>query len=73
MKLYILKQRKDVDYDETGAVVVRANSPRTARAIASQVKGDEGSDAWLDPKRTSCSELRADGPAAVVCRDFRAG
>jgi hypothetical protein len=60
-------------YDCTYSVVVRAKDEGQARELAAGVAGGEGADAWRDPELTSCSPLKAAGPAEVVLQDFLAG
>jgi hypothetical protein len=62
-----------VIYDANNGFVIRAETEQHAREIASQQRGDEGSSTWLDPRRSSCRELTADGPTEVIIRDFNAG
>lgn len=75
MKLYILSRLHTASYDEARAMVIRAKSPMTARKIASQHRGDEGSgsrgsELWLNSAETSCTELKADGPEEMIIWDF---
>lgn len=78
MKLYILKPReKDPNwepwYDKTFGVVVRANSVKEAREIASSKgRGGEGSKVWLTSKHVICEELKQDGEAGLILQDFAA-
>ncbi len=53
--------------------VVRAENEEAARALAADEAGDEGGDAWSDPKFTTCERLEDNGEAEVVIRDFCAG
>ena len=32
--------------------------------------GDEGPDAWLSGRTSTCVELRADGPAGVILESY---
>lgn len=91
MALWLLERVEDesADYDETQAIVVRANSEAQARKVASEPYdevriptehiiyftpyGDEGKAPWLDTSRTTCTRLDARGPAKFIIRDFRAG
>lgn len=77
MNLYIL-DRLDADdtgvtYDAYDGHVIRAESESDARRLASECRGDEGPDVWLDPSRSSCMVLAADGPPGVILSDFHAG
>jgi len=53
--------------------VVRAMTEDDARKHAMREAGDEGDDAWLDDKLTSCQELSADGEPGIVLKDFLTG
>jgi hypothetical protein len=69
-------------WDETHGFVVRAKTEADARRIVT-IKGGreeffnpygaEGPGAWLDPSETSCVLIDADGPDAIILRDFNAG
>jgi hypothetical protein len=75
MKLWILKRLTDrPQFDVNDGFVIRAETAEDARVIASQQRGgDEGARTWLEPERSSCCELTADGPPEVVLTDFNAG
>ncbi len=83
MKLFLLRPIADEaknhgskapwTYDCSYGVVVRAKDEQQARLLAASVSGDEGTQAWLDAELTSCSPLKATGPAGVVLQDFMAG
>jgi hypothetical protein len=49
--------------------VVRAESEDKARSLAASKCGDEGPDAWLSGRNSTCVELLADGPAEVIMED----
>ena len=70
MKLYVLRRLDPARYDEAREMVVRARSSSVARKIASEYRGDEGEDAWLNPEDSSCRELKADGPEEKIVCDF---
>ena len=53
--------------------VVRAETEEQARQWASKAHGDEGEDAWLSEKYSSCIELEAEEKAGIVIQDFLAG
>lgn len=54
--------------------VVRAESEREARELASKECGDEGPDSWTDSCFSSCEVISAsDGDAEVLMTDFLAG
>ena len=46
--------------------VVRALHEDGARTLAAKQAGDEGPDAWLSSRLSSCVELKPDGPSEVV-------
>lgn len=56
--------------DHAQGFVIRASSPRAARKIAAANKGDEEESVWLDPKYSTCSELKTEGKAEVILRDY---
>jgi hypothetical protein len=85
MKLWLLKALDDWDpwYDTCEGFVVRAETEEHTREIAQQHEGCEnpqyshhlltdirGSSPWLDPSKTSCVELVAEGKPGLVLRDF---
>lgn len=59
-------------YDKAFGFVVRAETENEARRMAQEQSGDEGDTAWLSSEFSTCTELTADGEAAVVIRDFAA-
>jgi hypothetical protein len=75
MKLWILKRIEEHHqwWDCVAETVVRAESAKAARLLASTSAGAEGSEVWLDPKRSSCRRLREDGPAKVILEDCPPG
>lgn len=60
-------------YDCANGFVIEAETEQEARKIASDAHGDEGANAWLDPKWTYCNELKPDGEPGIWMRDFHAG
>jgi hypothetical protein len=68
MRFYILKAKDSVDYDETRSMIVRANSGKEARFIASAVHSR-----WLDSKQSTCKSLRLIGPPAIILEDILEG
>ena len=74
LRLYALDRSTTTSgYDEAFGFVVRAISAREARRLASEQAGDEGADAWLDSKKSTCEILRDRGKVGVIIRDFNAG
>lgn len=77
MKLWLLRPMEDNNlwdpwYDKCFGFVVRAESEEEARKIVgSSIEfGDEGKEAWLDPKNSTCVELTIEGKEEVIIRDF---
>lgn len=75
-KLEIIGLRSTM-YDRFHSMVIRASSEEAARSMARANAADSGPvigarecDEWLDPERTSCVLLEADGPAGIICSDF---
>ena len=76
MKLWLLERTSYKDkprYDVQRAVVIRAETEAAAREDATKTAGDEGEAVWLDPSKSTCEELTADGPPGLVIQDFNAG
>ena len=67
-------------YDKAFGFVVRAETAEGARRIAAEKCGDEGEDAWLNAKYSTCTVLESapnyldatDCIAGLIMRDFRA-
>jgi hypothetical protein len=72
MDIYLLERIGGTDYDEAAGFVVVAESPDEARRLAAEQYGDEGSDTWLAPSRSTCKVIDSTRQG-VVLRDFRAG
>jgi hypothetical protein len=84
MKLWKLEPTKRgeqyVALDCNNGFVIRAESEQDAREIAEAAAGDERSDAvrdghpgfWIVSKLAKCSELTAEGKAAIVLESFHA-
>jgi hypothetical protein len=76
MKLWILRPLKDDSapwlpyFDRMFGFVIRAESEDKARSLAASNWGDEGPDAWLSSRLSTCVELRADGPAGVILESY---
>ena len=56
-------------YDKCFGVIVRASSKKRAREIAADNCGDEGKDAWLDPKYSTCVKLTHKGEEGLIMED----
>jgi hypothetical protein len=50
--------------------VVRASNEEEARTQAAKQAGDEGPDAWLSSRLSSCVELNGDGRSGVVLGSY---
>jgi hypothetical protein len=86
LTLYLLQAIGESDrwrgvYDMAYGYVVAASSPEEARqaivdAPSGDSPGDEGDEAWLDPKHSTCEAIgtttKYEKPT-VVLRDFAAG
>ena len=68
MKLWILRPVDEAAapwrayYHRMFGFVVRARTEDSARTVAAHHCGDEGPDAWLSSRSSTCVELQADGP-----------
>ena len=74
MKIWILKERTDLDRDNPwtrrydimiGAVVV-AEDQECARELASHRAKDEGSEVWLDSRFTTCEEVDLTKESVII-------
>jgi hypothetical protein len=77
MKIYILKPKLETKrwspyYDKVFSFVICAASVKDARSMAAEAHADEGADAWLDSKYTTCKELTCNEPKIIV-REFMPG
>lgn len=85
MNLYLLKRTARVYWDETRALVVRAEDEAHARALAASAAGGEGIEVWVrgfevehgighgKDMPVTCELLTIDGEPGVICRDYRDG
>ena len=73
MNLYLLKRIEPADWDQTEALVVRAETPTEARAlvVAECRYEDGGPGAWLGPLKTTCDLLTPDGKPGVIVQDYK--
>jgi hypothetical protein len=76
--LYFLKCVKGYgrDYDQTSAMVVRADSEREARQVASKFAWQDnvrGGRDFLEPTHSLCLELTVDGPKGVIIQSNNPG
>ena len=76
MNIYLLKRKADrAGYDVANGFVVRANTAKKARLLASREAGDEGDIKWIRPKYSSLEcigECSSTMNEAVILRDFNA-
>lgn len=73
MPLYLLR-RRDYDYDEFDAHLVRASCEQRARVIAAEaVSRHEDRNEWLDAAKSTCECVTADGEEQVILSSFNAG
>jgi len=76
MRIWILRPIKEDDgawvpwYDKAFGFVVCAKDIEEARKIASDDHGDEGREAWMDPKQSTCIELTPGEKSRVVVQNF---
>jgi len=73
MKLYLVSRKGLANYDENQKFVIRAKSPKHARAIAAESKGDEMRDVWLNSGKSDVKVLKHDGEARVIISDYHQG
>jgi hypothetical protein len=80
MKLYLISQSKNNDYDTYSDAVVAAPSPTAAQKIHPQGyqpnPNDFNSNTWADPKDVSVQylgEAKKGTKKGVICASFHAG
>lgn len=73
MKLYLLKRKDGIDYDEYDAKLVRAENETQARFVASLKPGGEGESTWLLDAYSSVEEVAQEGPSEQIIGSFNAG
>jgi hypothetical protein len=78
--LWLLKRvfdpGKDLRVDVTDGLVVCAASSRQARDIASEHRGEEGSEVWLDYKQSTCEIIgmgQSGSKAGLILQDYHHG
>jgi hypothetical protein len=78
--LWLLTARKDLPeddnpwdpwYEKCHEMVVRAPNGIMARHIASENAGDEGKDAWIDRRYSTCESLLVDGESELIICHYR--
>ena len=70
MKLWLLKAKKAVGFDAHDGFVIRADSSRSARNLASSYASDIR---WKDREWASCEPVRLERESAVLLASFNAG
>lgn len=60
-------------YDQTYKVLVIAKNEEKARELATRVAGDEGKNAWANPKLSACKEIDPDSTPRILCWEYNAG
>jgi hypothetical protein len=75
MKLFLLNRNEWVDFDQTIAFVIRADSAREARKLANDCPNLDMAEGqiWEDTKRTKCREIKVEGKKEIVLRSFKNG
>jgi hypothetical protein len=76
MTLYLLKRIGAAGREEYEGFVLRAGSPEEARQMALRAalpSEEEFAPEWLDPERTSCESLSAEGERDILLAAFKAG
>ena len=68
VKLYELTRvdRQAGMYDICNGGIVAAKNETEARLLMSEAAWDEGSELWIDPKRSSCTILLHDSPRVII-------
>lgn len=61
------------NYDMYDSFIIRANSSKEARKIASKIAADEGKVTWLTPSLSTCELLSTTGDIGVIVASFNAG
>lgn len=72
-KLWYLKTKCDIGYDEVDAFVIRAETESEARLIAYGEAEDEGGEIWSNPEFSVCEELTCKGESKVILKSYNAG
>ncbi len=73
MRLYLIKRKDRVGYDEYDSFIVRAGTPRMARKMAALRASDEGERVWLNPEDSTVIRIKDEGPAGIVLGSYNAG
>ena len=74
MKLWLLRPKKNIPFfDVVEGFVIRAETERNARKMASKACGDEGPGLWKLKTLSTCVELTSNGPEEIIVRNFNSG
>ena len=73
MKLYILRRRDEIGWDEMQECLVRAEDTASARLLAAGCARDEGPAVWCNTRQVSCHPVSQEGPAKVLLKGMRNG
>ena len=71
MKIYLLRRKDNIGYDEYDSKVIVADSEQRARKLANEFVGDEGT-IWDNPKFVTCEEVD-NTLEGVLITSFNAG
>jgi hypothetical protein len=73
--LFLLSRNEWVDYDQSIAFVVRANSAKEARKIANDCENLDMAEGkiWEDTKRVKCRQIKMEGKHEIILRSFKNG
>lgn len=72
--LWLLKAKENNGYDVADGFVIRADTPKQARKLASKECGGEGKEIWLRAKHSICRGIEScSGRHKVILIDFKAG
>jgi len=70
--LWIIGRIGPTDWNETEAMVVRAESEKEARKVAAK-DNVSAEDVWLDPTKSKCETLQASGNSQVILAHVKYG
>lgn len=76
MLIWLVKQVNQPSYDEVAGFVIRADTEKRAREIASDNGLCEGRHTWKEPLLSTCTIIGVANiydPEAMLLRDFRPG
>lgn len=73
MPLYLVKRRSYAGWDDTRAVVVRANNADRALAVAVAGVYSHERTVFADPKQVEVIRIKSTGEEEVILTDVKAG